>query len=62
LWRGDSAWDGAVYRRVRGCGRSGGVLASVADGRSEVRGKVEDELAVHDHVVVGLLEVAREHF
>jgi hypothetical protein len=61
LWCGYSARDGAIYRRMRGCGRSGGILASVTDGRSEVSREVEDQLAVHDHVVVGLLEVACEH-
>jgi hypothetical protein len=58
---GHSARDGAVDGGVRGCGRAGGVLAWLADGRSKVSGEVEDELAVNDHVVIRLLEVAREH-
>lgn len=37
-------------------------MPSLADGGGEVSGKVEDELAMHDHVVCRLFEVACKHF
>jgi hypothetical protein len=38
------------------------VVACLADGRAEVSREVKDQLAVNDHVVVRLFEVAGEHF
>jgi len=61
LWSWHSASRSPVYGWVRGCGRAGGVLAALADGRGEVSREVENKLAVDDHVVVGLFEIARKH-
>lgn len=46
------------------CGSGGAVriLPTLAYGLAQIRRKVKNELAVDDHVVVGLLQVAREHF
>jgi hypothetical protein len=52
LWGWHSASRRTVYGRVRGCGRSGGVLTALTDGGSEVSREVEDKFAVDDHVIV----------
>jgi hypothetical protein len=52
---------GAAHRRVRGSSGTGTGRRALGDGRGEVSGKVQDQLAVHDHVVVGLFEVACQH-
>lgn len=48
----------------RGAGRTGSGIALVAAGdrRAGVGGEVEDQLAVDHEVVVGLSEVADDHF
>lgn len=52
---------GTAHRQVGRSGRSGRIGGSLADGRGEVSGEVENKLAVHDHVVNRLLQVACEH-
>lgn len=52
----------AVRGRMRGYGWAIGVLPTLADGLAQVCRKVQDEFTVDDHVIVGLFEVAREHF
>lgn len=52
----------AIYRRVCGGGGAIRVLSTLAYGLAQVGREVEDELAVYDHVVVGLLQIAGKHF
>lgn len=62
LWSRNRTGYSTIHRWVRGSGGAGSVLCSLTDGRSQVSGEIKNELAMYDHVVVGLFEVAREHF
>jgi hypothetical protein len=52
---------GAAHRHVRGSGGTGRVRSALGDGHGEVSGEVQDQLAMHNHVVVGLFEIACQH-
>lgn len=63
MWRRRAVHRWAAHGSMCRWGRTGSIRVSrsLTDGRSQVSGEVEDELAVDDHVIVRLLKIARKH-